>query len=87
MDNYAARRGRGRPKGSPNRIQKAAKEAIEEAAHQLGGVDRLVSWAQEAPENERVFWGTVYPKLLPLTANVTGRFDIHWPLAKSKLDV
>ena len=86
MDNYAARRGRGRPKGSPNRLQKAAKDAIEEAAHRLGGVDRLVSWAQEAPENERVFWGTVYPKLLPLTANVTGGLKIEWPLSPSKLE-
>jgi hypothetical protein len=25
-----------------------------------------VDWAKEAPENERVFWGTIYPKLLPL---------------------
>lgn len=60
-------KGRGRPKGSPNATTRAAKEAIEYAAAGLGGADRLVSWAQEDPANERVFWGTIYPKLLPLT--------------------
>jgi hypothetical protein len=87
MDNLAPRRGRGRPKGSPNRIQASAKEAIEQAAAQLGGVNRLVEWAQEAPENERVFWGTVYPKLLPLTAQVTGSVTVNWPEPKNALDV
>ena len=62
--------GPGRPKGSPNKVTKAAKDAIAEAAEQLGGVSRLVSWAKEDPLNERAFWATVYPKLLPL--QVTG---------------
>ncbi len=61
------RRGAGRPKGSPNKVTKAAKEAIAEAAEKLGGVDRLVTWAQEAPENEKAFWATIYPKLIPVT--------------------
>lgn len=60
-------KGRGRPKGAANLTTRAAKEAIEYAAAGLGGADRLVSWAQEDPANERVFWGTIYPKLLPLT--------------------
>lgn len=60
------RKGAGRPKGSPNKVSKAAKDAIAEAAEKLGGVDRLVSWAQEAPENERAFWATIYPKLIPI---------------------
>ena len=50
----------------------AAKEAIAMAADRLGGVDRLVAWAQEEPQNERVFWGTIYPKLLPLTVGGDG---------------
>ena len=61
--------GKGRPKGALNKTTLAAKEAIAEAAERLGGVDRLVAWAQEAPENEKTFWGTVYPKLLPLQVN------------------
>jgi hypothetical protein len=60
------RKGAGRPKGSPNKVTKAAKEAIAEAAEKLGGVNRLVAWAKEDPLNERAFWATVYPKLIPL---------------------
>jgi hypothetical protein len=25
-----------------------------------------MAWAQEDPANERAFWATIYPKLLPL---------------------
>jgi len=60
----------GRTKGTPNKMTQTAKEAIALAAEQLGGAERLVAWAQEEPQNERVFWGTIYPKLLPL--QVTG---------------
>jgi len=59
-------RGRGRPKGSPNRTTASAKEAIAQAAEGLGGADRLIAWAKEEPANERAFWATIYPKLLPL---------------------
>ena len=62
--------GKGRPKGALNKTTKAAKDAIAEAAEALGGADRLTAWAKEDPANERVFWGTIYPKLLPL--QVTG---------------
>ena len=62
--------GKGRPKGTLNKTTLAAKEAIALAADKLGGAERLVAWAKEEPQNERVFWGTIYPKLLPL--QVTG---------------
>jgi hypothetical protein len=29
-------------------------------------MDRLVEWAKEDEKNEYTFWGTIYPKLLPL---------------------
>lgn len=61
-----SRRGAGRPKGSQNKVTKAAKEVIAEAAERIGGVDRLVDWARESPENEKAFWSQIYPKLLPL---------------------
>jgi hypothetical protein len=77
--------GKGRPKGALNATTRSAKEAIEAAAEGLGGVTRLIQWAQEAPENERVFWGTVYPKLLPLNAQVSGNLSLSWPLPKSKV--
>lgn len=58
--------GPGRPKGSPNKLHKAAKEAIAEAAEQLGGANRITAWAKEDPLNERAFWSTIYPKLIPV---------------------
>jgi hypothetical protein len=61
------RKGRGRPKGSPNKVGREAKEVIAAAAEGLGGLDRLVEWAKADPQNERAFWATIYPKLLPLT--------------------
>lgn len=60
----------GRKKGALNKTTRAAKDAIAAAAEALGGAERLTEWAQEDPANERVFWGTIYPKLLPL--QVTG---------------
>jgi hypothetical protein len=70
LEDSATRRppaaGMGRPKGALNKTTKAAKDAIAQAAEELGGVDRLVAWTREDPANERVFWGTIYPKLLPL---------------------
>jgi hypothetical protein len=58
--------GKGRPKGALNKTTTSAKEAIALAAEKLGGAERLVAWAQEDPTNERAFWATIYPKLLPL---------------------
>lgn len=60
------RKGRGRPKGSVNKVTATAKEIISEASDRLGGVARLVAWAKEAPENERAYWAQIFPKLLPL---------------------
>ena len=60
----------GKPKGAISKTTKSAKEAIAAAADALGGAERLTAWVQEDPQNERVFWGTIYPKLLPL--QVTG---------------
>ena len=67
----------GRPKGIPNKNTKAAKDAIAQAAEALGGAERLTDWAKEDPANERVFWGTIYPKLLPLqlTGEINGTLN------------
>ena len=56
----------GKPKGALSKTTKTAKEAIAAAAEALGGAEGLVKWVKEDPLNERVFWGTIYPKLLPL---------------------
>jgi hypothetical protein len=82
----AGKAGPGRPKGSVNKTGRAAKEVIAEAAERLGGVDRIVSWAQESPENEKAFWSTIYPRLVPLDAYVSGNLSVNWPLPRSTLD-
>jgi len=56
----------GRPKGSVNKLHAEAKDAIADAARGLGGARRLATWAKESPENERAFWVSIYPKLIPL---------------------
>lgn len=67
----------GRPKGSVNKTTATAKAMIEAVADKLGGARRMVAWAKEAPENERTFWGTIYPKLLPLQVNGPGEEGEH----------
>ncbi len=56
----------GKPKGAISKTTRTAKEAIALAAEGLGGADRLVAWAKEDPLNERAFWSSIYPKLLPV---------------------
>lgn len=63
------KRGAGRPKGSKNKLAKEAKDVIAQAAAGLGGAERLLEWAKTDPLNERAFWSTIYPKLLPLTVS------------------
>lgn len=53
--------GPGRPKGSPNAITMTLKDGIEEAYHQLGGIQWLVRLGRDDP---RVF-ATLLAKLLP----------------------
>ena len=65
-DENLTKRGRGRPPGSPNKVGKAAKDVVAEAAAGLGGAERLLAWSRESKENEKAFWTTIYPKLLPL---------------------
>ena len=75
--NVSGKKGPGRPKGSVNKLGAAVKDVIAQAAEQLGGVGRLVEWAQEDPLNERAFWATIYPKLIPvqLTGDGGGPID------------
>jgi hypothetical protein len=58
--------GPGRPKGIPNKTTQTAKDAIAKAAEGLGGAERLIAWAKEDPANERAFWASIYPKLIPV---------------------
>ncbi len=71
MPGKSGKGGPGRKKGVPNRLTTIAKDAIAQAAEGLGGTKRIVEWAKEDAQNERIFWGQIYPKLLPL--QVTGQ--------------
>lgn len=55
----------GRQKGTPNKLTQDAKEAIEFVAQGLGGAEGMLIWAQEDKTNERIFWSTIYPRILP----------------------
>ena len=39
---------------------------IAQVAENVGGVARMTKWVRESKENERVFWSSIYTKLLPL---------------------
>lgn len=54
-------RGRGRPKGSKNKIGKALKEMILEALDEAGGVEYLVQQAEESPSSFLSLVGKVLP--------------------------
>ena len=56
----------GRPKGSVNKIGATAKEMIAQAATNIGGTLRLTEWIKEDPANEKAFWTSIYPKLIPV---------------------
>ena len=69
----------GRQIGTANKLTTLVKDAIAEVAERIGGVDRMVQWIKQNPENERSFWVSIYPKLLsvqrdqqnPVQGNVT----------------
>jgi len=71
------KRGRGRPKGSPNKLSKEAKDVIASVAQSIGGAERLQTWVQADPKNESAYWTTIYPKLLPLTLTGSGDDGEH----------
>lgn len=70
--------GPGRPKGIPNKMTTAVKDSIAAAAEGLGGTQRLIDWCREEPANERAFWATIYPKLLPLQVSGEGGGPIQF---------
>ena len=79
--------GKGRPKGSRNRTTSAAKATIEDAVEGLGGADRLRARVRESPENERVFWSSILPRLLPLPVTGPGTGEEPFQVASHVLIV
>jgi hypothetical protein len=60
-----------RQMGVPNKLTTGAKEVIAQVAENIGGVARMTKWVRESKENERVFWSSIYIKLLPLQVTRT----------------
>lgn len=85
-DGNLTRRGRGRPKGSPNKTSREAKAVIAEAAEKLGGVERIVKWAKEDAANERAFWATIYPKLVAITVGGDEDSPLHHVIRRIRVE-
>lgn len=60
----------GRRPGSPNRLTSDVRDVILKVANDLGGQKRMLSWVRESPDNEKLFWVNIYPKLLPRDMNI-----------------
>lgn len=56
--------GKGRKKGSKNRVGKNAKESVEEIFKELGGIEGAVKHFKKK-ENRNDFYCKVWPKILP----------------------
>lgn len=61
LDDNLTARGRGRPKGSPNKVSKALKDMILEALDDAGGKDYLLSQASENPQAFMTLLGKILP--------------------------
>jgi hypothetical protein len=64
---------RGRPKGSQNKTTADMRAIILGAVDKMGGLDRMVEWAQSSPLAEQAFWTQVAPKVLPKEVNLGGQ--------------
>jgi len=58
----------GRPKGQPNKISSLAKDNIIAVFDKLGGVDKMVVWAEE---HQTDFY-RIYARLMPIQVEGTG---------------
>lgn len=66
----------GRPKGTPNKLTRTAKENIEKVFDGMGGVDGMIKWAGSSERNRAVYYSEIYPKLLPLDVKHSGDMSI-----------
>lgn len=74
MAGQLTRKGKGRPKGSPNKVSAQLKEMVLQALDKAGGVDYLVRQAKK--KNPAPFMALL-GKVLPLT--VTGDLNVtNW---------
>lgn len=70
---FLAQAGKGRPKGVPNKNTILARQAIAQAFDELGGTEGLVRWVKADEDNMKVFYATIWPKIIPVQTEITGK--------------
>lgn len=68
--------GKGRPKGSGNKVSIEAKQAIALVYDKLGGVDEMLIWASD-DKNKTIFYTQIWPKIVALTVAGSGDDGEH----------
>ena len=64
--------GRGRPKGSPNKVTAAVKDMVAQALEQAGGIEYLVTQSRDNP----TAFLTLVGKIIPVQQHVQGDLNI-----------
>jgi hypothetical protein len=77
--------GSGRAPGTLNHRTVFVKNMLEEAVLSLGGLDRLLWWVKKDPANEYAFWTILYPKLIPLQIQGSGKVDLSVTIKHEEL--
>jgi hypothetical protein len=63
----------GRRAGTPNKRTVFVKGILEDAAIEIGGLQRLVKWIKDSPQNEYAFWTSMFMRLLPVQLQGAGQ--------------
>lgn len=71
-DNKPPAAGRGRPKGSLNKVSAAVKDMVAQALDQAGGVDYLVTQSRDNP----TAFLTLIGKIIPVQQDIKGDLNI-----------
>ena len=66
----AGNRGKGRPKGSRNKLTHDAKEALEAVFVKRGGIRAFKAWSDANPDGFYAIWAKLLPK--SIEAKLTG---------------
>ncbi len=68
--------GKGRVKGSKNKLTKSAKEVIDKAFIGLGGEKELIAWANKSDKNKGAFYTLIWAKIIPKNIDLQANFTV-----------